>query len=58
MVNNDDVGYFKGQDNKCLFINTMSDDFPPPQKKKLSSVYNYKNSLMSINMQFLLNLTD
>lgn len=55
MVNNDDVGYFKGQDNKCLFINTMSNDFFP---KKLSSVYNYKNSLMSINVQFLLNLTD
>lgn len=27
MVNNDDVGFIKGQDNKCLFINTMSDDF-------------------------------
>lgn len=35
MVNNDDVGYFKGQDNKCLFINTMSDDFFP-QKIKFS----------------------
>lgn len=55
MVNNDDLGYFKGQDNKCLFINTMSNDFFP---QKLSSVYNYKNSLMSINVQFLLNLTD
>lgn len=55
MVNNDDLGYFKGQDNKCLFINTMSNDFFP---KKLSSVYNYKNSLMYINVQFLLNLTD
>lgn len=33
MVNNDDVGCFKGQDNTCLFINTMSDDFFPPKIK-------------------------